>query len=605
MDRLSGFKLADLSATVIDRRTLLRRTAIGVGGFALFPLLAACGGDDEESTDAEEGDEEDGEDQEVAEEDEEEDDTPVADDDAEEDDEDEEAPEEDDDDEDEEEDDAPSNGEGVVGGRFTVAVDITVTHLDIQTSSDTMTRIIGNHVYETLLAYGEDYAVVPRLAEAWEMSDDGTVCTLNLRDDILYHNGDSLVADDVLATIERYMEYGARGVLPDFVESASDPDEHTVEIQLLQPEFRFIDMLASPSIGMHIQPRAIIEGKAVEELGPDEYIGTGPYKVDEFTASEEVLMSRFDDYYEPEGERDGYGGAKTAYFDEIRWLVVPETGARVSGLQAEEYDYVRSIPSAERSRLEDNPDTTTNLAGAPFWWALGFNAHEDAGISTNHTFRQAVQARADARQIADLITGGDEDLYELQPSIYKTVQESWWTDAGGELFNMNDPELAQELLEESGYDGEEFIIAYNPTLEPHNGIAEGMAAQLREIGITVELLALDAAALDALLEEGEGWHATPDLFSIRFGPLDWLGTFGCATARRFWCNEDFDAAANELRATADEEEQKVLNDEMQRIWHEDANWIKTLDLFDLRGMAANIQGYQPWYLERFWGVWRE
>lgn len=582
MDRVSGFKLSELSATVIDRRTLLRRAAIGFGGVTLFPLLTACTDDDDDSTAAEDESDE-VEDAPAAEEDEEADDEP----------------------EDEEEDDSPSNGEGVFGGRCTVAVDITVTHLDIQTSSDTMTRIIGNHMYETLLAYGEDYSVVPRLAEDWEMSDDGTVCTVHLREDVLYHNGDSMVADDVLASIERYMEYGARGVLPDFVESATDADDYTVEITMVQPEFRFIDMLASPSIGMHIQPRAIIEGKAVEELGPDEYIGTGPFKLDEFIGSEEVLMSRFDDYYETEGEPDGYGGAKTAYFDELRWVVVPETGARVSGLLAGEYDYVRSIPSAERPRLEDNPDTSTNLAGAPFWWSLGFNAHEDAGISANHTFRRAVQARADARQVADLITGGDEDLYELQPSMYMSVQESWWTDAGGELFNMNDPELAQELLEEAGYDGEEFIIAYNPTLEPHNGIAEGFAAQLREIGIDVVLRALDAAALSDLLDQTEGWHATPDLFSIRFSPLDWLGTYGCATARRFWCNEDFDAAANELRATANEEEQKALNDEMQRVWHEGANWIKTLDLFDLRGMSADIHGYEPWYLERFWGVWRE
>jgi peptide/nickel transport system substrate-binding protein len=585
--------LAQLPATKMDRRRLLARAALGLGAATFLPLLAACDDDDEEDVsadeateDEEEGDEPEDEENGVEDQDVEEEDVEEPDDGA-------------------DEDDASPDTEGVFGGRFTAAVDISVAHLDIQTSSDTMTRIIGNHMYETLLAYGETYDVVPRLAEAWEMSDDGTVCTLHLRDDVLYHNGEQMVADDVVASIDRYMEYGARGVLSDFVESATDVDEHTVEIQLLQPEYRFIDLLASPSIGMHIQPRAIIEGKAVEELSTDEYIGTGPYKLEEFISGDEVLMSRFDDYYEPEGEPDGYGGAKPAYFDELRWLVVPETGSRVSGLLAGEYDYVRDIPSAERSRLEDDPETTTTIAGAPFWWSLGFNAHEDAGISANHTFRRAVQARCDARQIADLITGGDEELYELQPSIYKSVQEQWWTDAGGELFNMNDPELAEELLAESGYDGEEFIIAYNPSLTPHDGIAEGFAAQLREIGIEVQLLALDAPALTDLLDQTEGWHATPDLFSIRFGPIDWYGTFGCATARRFWCDEDFDAAVDELRATPEEEDQLPLNDEMQRIWHEGANWIKTLDLFDMRGMASDIHGYKPWYLERFFGVWRE
>lgn len=317
MSYSSRYLMMQLSESTVSRRTLLKRAAIGVGGAAFLPLLAACAEDDDAVDDDDAPTVEDPDDEEAEpevdpdDEDEEDVDEPV---------------------DDDEEEDAPADGDGVFGGRFTAAVDISITHLDIQTSSDTMTRIIGNHMYETLLAYGEDYAVVPRLAEAWEMSDDGTVCTLNLRDDVLYHNGDQMVADDVVASIERYMDYGARGVLSDFVETATDPDDHTIEIQLLQPEYRFIDILASPSIGMHIQPRAIIEGKAVEELAPDEYIGTGPYKLDEFISGEEVLMSRFDDYYEPEGEPDGYGGAKPAYFDEIRWLVVPETGARVSGL---------------------------------------------------------------------------------------------------------------------------------------------------------------------------------------------------------------------------------------------------------------------------------
>lgn len=551
MDNSSLDRIKQLSESAASRRTLLRRTAVGLGGATFLPLLAAGGGDA------------------AAEE-------------------------------------TPSDAEGVFGGRMTVALAAgAIPTLDIQTSSNTYARIIGNHMYETLLAYGEDYTVVPRLAASWEMSEDGTVCTLQLRDDVIFHNGEKMIADDVIASIDRYMEHGARGILPDFVESASAVDDYTVEINMIGPEFRFIDLLASPSIGLHILPKAIIEGKAVEELGREEYIGTGPFKLEEFTAGDEVLMSRFDGYYEPEGQRNGYGGAKTAYFDELRWIVVPESGARISGLLAGDYDYVQDVPSAERPRLTEDSGVSTTIAGAAFWWSLAFNAKEGAGISTNLEFRRAVQARADMQQVADLIAGGDPDLYLLQPSIYQTEQDQWWTEAGGELFNMNNPELAKDLLEQSGYDGEEFIIAYNPAQTPHNGIAQGMAAQLREIGVTVNLLAMDAAALDDLLDTGEGWHATPDLFSIRFSPLDWLGTFGCSTARRFWCDEEFDAAAEELRATPDEEKQKALSDEMQRVWYEDANWIKGPDIFDARGIAADIEGYEPWYLERFWGVWRK
>ena len=69
---------------------------------------------------------------------------------------------------------------------------------------------IGIHVYESLFAMNQDYEPTPVLAESYEVSEDGMVYTIKLRQGVKFHNGEEMTADDVVASMNRWLEVSAK-----------------------------------------------------------------------------------------------------------------------------------------------------------------------------------------------------------------------------------------------------------------------------------------------------------------------------------------------------------------------------------------------------------
>ena len=78
--------------------------------------------------------------------------------------------------------------------------------LDPHTVNANVTGAIGIHIYEALFQMDENYEPQPVLAESYEMSDDGKEYTIKLRQGVKFHNGDEMKADDVVASMNRWME---------------------------------------------------------------------------------------------------------------------------------------------------------------------------------------------------------------------------------------------------------------------------------------------------------------------------------------------------------------------------------------------------------------
>jgi peptide/nickel transport system substrate-binding protein len=559
----------------INRRDLLRRTAIlGVLAATGPSLLAACRQDGEDP-----GDEDVDADQDV------------------EPDEDEDEPEED------QRDAAPD--EDRYGGTLRVAVSTSIPTLDVQQLGSFVVRTVGHHFVETLMAYEEGYDIGPALASSWGFSDDGLLLTIDLRDDVEFHNGKMMIAEDVVASIERYMEFGSRsGVVANPIETLDAPDDHTVSITMSAVNSGFIATLAGPLVYLGIFPREHIEGKGVGELGREDLIGTGPYRLEEILTDQGVRLVRFDNYYATEGERSGYTGGKQAYFDEIEFVAVTEPGARVSGLLAGDYDQIEDIPIVDFNRLSENPDVIPAVGGPGDSWNFEFNNSGAEPLAVNLQFRQAVQAAVDMDEMAALLTGGNSEFYDMNPSLYRRSQDLWWTEVGAELWNQADLDRARELLEESGYDGEEVVIVIGEE-DFYQTMSTALMSRLEQIGMNVSLERYDRAGWQARTQEEEGWHITQSGLTMRFTPYDYAATWDCGSDRRFFCDEDMEAAFADLTAAFDYETQKAASDEIQRIHQEKVVSIKMPDVFSLTGHRSDIHGYERWYLDRFWGVWRE
>lgn len=97
------------------------------------------------------------------------------------------------------------------GGTLNLGYGTNPATLDPHITPHTATRDVSRHVFEQLLAIDEDYEVQPSLAERFEVSDDGLVYTFILRDNVTFHNGEPMLAEDVVASMERWLTQSSQG----------------------------------------------------------------------------------------------------------------------------------------------------------------------------------------------------------------------------------------------------------------------------------------------------------------------------------------------------------------------------------------------------------
>src|SRR4030095_11457321 len=134
--------------------------------------------------------------------------------------------------------------------------------------------------------------------------------------------------------------------------------------------------LAVPNNFAAIYPKEIAE-KFEPAVKDTEYIGTGPYKLAEWKPDQYIRMVRFDDYKSRNEKPNGYGGGKTAYVDEIRWVPVPEVATRVAQVETGELDFADDLNLDAFDRLKRNA-AARPIVAKPYYWLLA-PLHQKAG----------------------------------------------------------------------------------------------------------------------------------------------------------------------------------------------------------------------------------
>lgn len=490
-------------------------------------------------------------------------------------------------------------------GIFRTAMETNLPTLDVMTTTTYATRQATFYFLEPLIAYNENFDIVPMLADSWEISDDLVQYTFHLREGVPFHNGDEMKAEDVKASLERFAEVSPRSESFQNIDSIEIVDDYTIAINLSEPAPAFLPALASPISYPAIMPKEIIEGKGVGDLSVADYIGTGPYRLESWEPDRYVHLVRFEDYaVDEDTPMSGLVGSKIAEFAEIYLIPVTEPSARVAGLLSGEYDYAEALPTTQYEQLKNNPDITTFVTTPGVWYLLEFNhANEWSG---NLTFRKAIQAALDMEEIALAMTAGQEEFYRIQPSIFFNEQELWWNEAGAEYYNQDNVDEAKRLLEESGYNGEEIVLLTNRDYDAMYKAVLATANQLQtKLGMNVKVEIYDWPGQRAFEENETGWHITPTFNSLRFDPSDFESSFHSSAERKFYANPEMDKALEEGASGSTPEERRKAYEEVQRLVYEDVNALKIADVFSLEAVRSDIEGFESWYTPRFWNVTRD
>ncbi len=334
-------------------------------------------------------------------------------------------------------------------------------------------KVIVN-IYEGLLAYAKDSTELePCLAEGWEVSNEGLSYTFKLREGVKFHDGTDFNAEAVKINIDRQlpplrqedMPY-ASFVFAD-VKDVEVLDTYSVKINLTKKNTAFLANLAMSLAAPMVSPTALEENNGNLNESP---VGTGPYKFVEWNPSEDIVLTRNEEYWrEP---------AKTK---NIVFKFIPDNSARIVALKNGDVDMIDGIDSTGVTQIEADGNKLYNVAGMNINY-MAYNVTR--APFDNVAVRTALTKAINVPELVKALYG---DYAELATSILPSFMPGF----SEEIKQVSyDPEAAKAELAAAGLTGPIKMIVYNnprPYNARNKALAESIQSYWSKVGVEVTI----------------------------------------------------------------------------------------------------------------------
>lgn len=443
-------------------------------------------------------------------------------------------------------------------------------------------RLITTFMFDTLAFPDVTGDPKPWLAKSWETSADGKTWTFHLRDNVKWHDGQPLTADDVVFTFDYNLKGpgAATGVYSaiNYIDSVTSPDPSTVVIAINSVRPGFLNDVAGSFSGMAIIPKHI--WAAVTDparfQGDQALIGSGPYRLPKFDLTTNT--------YDFVANDDFYLGRP-----QVKELQMVKVGDPLLSLQRGELDNASGgngvIPQSQFDALSKQFRLLT--AQGEFNQALFFNL--GAGFPYDQVgFRQGVAYALDRKDMVKRLASGRGvpgpagALGPANPFLNKNLPDY-----------AVDPAKAKAMFDQVGLkdangdgvrdrpDGTPFAVPLL-TSSADNDVAQLVSEYLRAVGLKVDITSVDQPTSDARDTKGDyqmaiahfgGLSSDPSGLTTRFASTSKSTSF---TRVQGYKNTDFDKLAAEQATTLDRAKRQQLVDQMQTIL---ANDLPQLSLY--------------------------
>jgi peptide/nickel transport system substrate-binding protein len=378
-------------------------------------------------------------------------------------------------------------------------------------------------LYDLLVWRGPNQDLYPGLAKDWEVSDDGTTYTFYLRDDVTFQDGTPFNAEAVKFNLDRIQAETAvrasgRSAAHDLIgstyESTEVVDEFTVTVRFSEPYPGFLNAVSSHFF-------SIVSPAAVEKWGDDfmnHPVGTGPFMFEEYVLGERVTLVRNPDYNWASPFMDHQG---PAYLDKITHVFVEEDATRAAVLEAGEVQLTSKLVTEDALRFAADPNYKL-ITGPPPGLAHVLLPNADKYPTNDIRVRQALIYATDQELLVETLWPG----FHSPAYGPLTSATTGYNPAVEDMYGY-DPEKAKALLEEAGWtvgpdgirvdkDGNRLhlvvqSLARAEMIESY----EFLQAFYKDVGIEIEIIAMETAATNDLCTAGE-----PEICPLYFSFTD-------------------------------------------------------------------------------------
>ena len=500
----------------------------------------------------------------------------------------------------------PVSGQARRGGQLVIVSGENPRHLNPAVQSGVATAVPGTQIFASPLRIDDNWDLHPYLAESWDWSEDRLSLTLNLVSNAKFHDGEPVTSADVAFSILTIKANHPFQTMFGPVEAIDTPDATTAVIRLSQPHPALL--LALTGALCPIIPKHIFDDGQEMPSHPrnNDPIGSGPFRLAEYTPGEQITLRRFDDFF-LEGK---------PYLDEIVIRIVRDAASATLSLESGEADVGMVTDASSITRLSATDGLEVTPRGfegiGPIQW-LAFNTR--VAPLDDKRVRQAIAYTMDRDFILGALMRG---VAASQKSPIIESSPFFNPDMPG--YNI-DLDRANALLDEAGHprgaDGNRFALTMEtiPGRDAALGnIPEYLRSQLREVGIELELRASPdfptwagrlasgdfMMSMDVVFNWGDpviGVHRT--YLSTNIRPVIWSNTQGYANPR---VDELLNAAARETDIDARKalyfEFQDIVGDELPVYW---INALPYHHAFDNRiDLPLSIWGLMQSMDEVYW-----
>lgn len=237
--------------------------------------------------------------------------------------------------------------------------------------------------------------IIPDLAEHWEVSTDGRVYTFYLRQDVVWHDGAAFTADDAVFTftLVQQPEFPGSKTLADLWRNVvvEKLDEYTVRFTLREPFAPFLDYTTIGILPVHILG-GLTAGFLPESKFNTEPVGTGPFRLEEISATRVILTSNADFY------------RGRPYLDRIEFVFYEDSAAIIEARSRGEVQGIAQVPPQYLSAVHDDRDLALYTAPLSGYNAVYLNL--DRGTFQDPAVRQAMMWALDRQRLVNNILAG-------------------------------------------------------------------------------------------------------------------------------------------------------------------------------------------------------
>ncbi len=439
------------------------------------------------------------------------------------------------------------------------------TSLDPHVSSSSAgTREVLFNIYEGLVKPDTDGNLLPAIAEEYTVNEAADVYTYTLRENVRFHNGNTVKVGDVVFSLSRAAGLDTGTPLMSDVAGISaveSLDEKTVQVSLKEPDTEF---------NSHMTVAIIPEGSNPEA----DVVGTGPFRFVSRVPQDSIVLEKFDDYW-----------GKGALVGKVTLKVIPDSQTMVMSLRSGAVDMAARLTTGQIDSLKD----LTVLEGSN---------NVVQALYLNNDFEPFRDLRV--RQ-ALCYAIGKQDVIDLSADGHGTPVGSSMFPAFGKYFMPEltdyyqpDPEKAKALLKDAGYENLSFTITVASNMPPHVDAAQVIVELLRSVGVDAKINQVEWAAWYKDVYSGRNYEATVvGLDAHGLAASDMLARFQSGHSKNFvnFNSAEYDDTYAKAIATVDEAGQTALFKQCERILTEQAASVYIQDVASFVVLQKNVSGY--------------